>query len=90
MHFFQAQTEASITQLSCVEILCTCVFQGTAPSKVEVRRFYRPEDISPALALESGFWDVFASEEKQAVDVDTLVGKCSVAPEASAGQFLLL
>ena len=59
--------------------------QGGAPSKVEVRRFYRPEDISQQQAYEADFWDVYASEEKLQVDVSGIVSKCSVSLEEQPG-----
>ena len=59
------------------------------PSKVEVLRFYRPEDISQEQAYRSGFWDVFASSEKLCISIDSIVGHCkvAVAVDALEGEF---
>lgn len=64
------------------------VLQSAAPTKVEVRRFYRPEDISPDLAHSSDFWDVFASDEQLEVDVTDIVSKTRVAVGRAEGQHL--
>ena len=53
-------------------------------SKVEVLRFYRPEDISQEEAYRSGFWDVFASSEKLCVSIESIVGHCKVAVAVDA------
>ena len=64
------------------------MLQGTVPSKVEVLRFYRPEDISQEQAYRSGFWDVFASSEKLCVSIESIVGHCKVAVDAPEGESL--
>ncbi len=59
--------------------------QGSVPGKVEVRRFYRPEDISQQQAYQADFWDVYASSEKLDVEVSSIVSKCSVSLEEQPG-----
>lgn len=48
------------------------------PKKVTLKRFYRPEDISIDAAYKAELYEVYSSDEKQCVDVDSLVGRCSV------------
>ncbi|GMH33098.1 hypothetical protein BSKO_00932 [Bryopsis sp. KO-2023] len=50
-------------------------------SKVEVMRFYRPEDVQLDLAYTTSFWDVFASKDKFTIDVASIAGKCKVVSE---------
>uniref|UniRef100_A0A7N0T469 DNA (cytosine-5)-methyltransferase n=1 Tax=Kalanchoe fedtschenkoi TaxID=63787 RepID=A0A7N0T469_KALFE len=45
---------------------------------VKVRRFFRPEDISPEKAYSSDIREVFYSEEKHSSTVDDIEGKCEV------------
>ena len=54
--------------------------QGCAQVKrVEVQRFYRPEDISRDQAYKAGLWDVYASDEKVVIDLASVVGPCQLA-----------
>ncbi|CAM8953919.1 unnamed protein product [Rhodiola kirilowii] len=45
---------------------------------VKVRRFFRPEDISADMAYSSDIREVFYSEEKHSIAVDTIEGICKV------------
>uniref|UniRef100_A0A7N0U3N0 DNA (cytosine-5)-methyltransferase n=1 Tax=Kalanchoe fedtschenkoi TaxID=63787 RepID=A0A7N0U3N0_KALFE len=45
---------------------------------IKVRRFFRPEDISPEKAYSSDIREVFYSEEKHSFTVDDIEGKCEV------------
>ena len=60
------------------------MLQGKAPSKLSLKRFYRPEDISIEHAYQAGLNEVFSSEEKQDVDLDDLEGQCSAVNQADA------
>lgn len=68
-----------IAQLAAVSAGDKKQSKDAAPSKVQVMRFYRPEDISQDQAYKADFWDVYASKEELAVDVDSIVSKCKVA-----------
>ena len=46
----------------------------------QVRRYYRPEDISRDAAYSSEFTDVYESSETTAVPLDAVVAKCQVLP----------
>lgn len=57
------------------------------PLAVQVRRFYRPEDVSQDIAYRAGWWDLYAPQglaEEAAgkaswgVAVDQVYGKCAV------------
>ena len=52
--------------------------------KVEVQRFYRPEDISRQQAYGAGLWEVYASTERETIDLASVVGGCIVAASAPA------
>lgn len=56
--------------------------QGQVPSKVTLKRFYRPEDISIDAAYKAELYEVYSCDEKRCVDVDSLVGRCLVGLEA--------
>ena len=49
-----------------------------------MKRFYRPEDISIDAAYKAELYEVYSSDEKRCVDVDSLVGRCFVGLEAGA------
>ena len=49
-----------------------------------MKRFYRPEDISIDAAYKAELYEVYSSDEKRCVDVDSLMGRCSVGLEAGA------
>ena len=70
-----------------------CYLQGQMPTKLTLKQFYRPEDISIELAYQAELYEVYASEETKSVDVESLVAKCFVAPEPAVPglhtQFLL-
>ena len=51
--------------------------------RVEVRRFYRPEDISKEHAYGADFREVYASDELVLLDMDQIVGPCTVVPAGS-------
>ena len=53
--------------------------QEAKAGKVEVLRFYRPEDISQDEAYRADYWDVYASKEAVWVAVDSIVSKCRVS-----------
>lgn len=48
-----------------------------------LRRLWRPEDISRDAAYKASFSEVYSSEEQQLVELDAIVGKCSVLPAGS-------
>ncbi|XP_028756497.1 DNA (cytosine-5)-methyltransferase 1-like [Neltuma alba] len=47
-------------------------------TKVKVRRFFRPEDISNEKAYSSDIREVYYSEETQIISVESIEGKCQV------------
>ncbi|KAL5196611.1 hypothetical protein ABZP36_000123 [Zizania latifolia] len=49
-----------------------------ASTKVSVRRFYRPDDVSSAKAYKSDIREVYYSEDIVKVTVDMIEGKCKV------------
>lgn len=51
---------------------------------MNLKRFYRPEDISIDAAYKAELYEVYSSDDKRCVDVDSLVGRCFVGPEAGA------
>ncbi len=65
------------------------------PTRVKLQRFYRPEDVSRAVAYEAGLYDVYApvesdKEAEQWVDVEDIMGPCAVtAVGAPYGEFLV-
>ncbi len=62
------------------------VLQSLGEGKVEVLRFYRPDDISQEQAYRADYWDVYASTEKLTVSVSDIVDKCSVSLTKLAGK----
>lgn len=66
----------------------TLAVQGI--SGIEVRRFYRPEDISQDKAYAAGYREVYASDEILSLEVDQVLGPCMVtAPGTDAGELSL-
>ena len=55
-----------------------------AEQRVEVERFYRPEDISHERAYTAGFHEVYASTELLVLDMEEVIGPCIVLPAGSA------
>ncbi|KAK9785341.1 hypothetical protein WJX73_005011, partial [Symbiochloris irregularis] len=56
-------------------------------SGIEVRRFYRPEDISQDRAYAAGYREVYASDEVFSLDLDQVLGPCTVvAPGMPSGK----
>lgn len=49
-----------------------------ADLRVEVKRFYRPEDISSERAYAASFYEVYASDELLMVDLEDVIGHCKV------------
>uniref|UniRef100_A0A7N0RBA2 Cytosine-specific methyltransferase n=1 Tax=Kalanchoe fedtschenkoi TaxID=63787 RepID=A0A7N0RBA2_KALFE len=45
---------------------------------IQVRRFFRPDDISAEMTYSSDIREVFYSEEKHSIAVDTIEGSCEV------------
>ena len=45
---------------------------------VEVRRFYRPEDVGADKAYKTPMWEVFYSEDIETISCDSICGKCTV------------
>ena len=62
------------------------LLQNLSEGKVEVLRFYRPDDISQEQAYQADYWDVYASTEKLTVSVSDIVDKCSVSLTKLAGK----
>ena len=60
--------------------------QNASECKVEMLRFYRPDDISQQEAYQADYWDVYASSEKLMVSVSDIVSKCSVSLPNIAGE----
>ena len=58
--------------------------QGKAPTRVTLQRYYRPEDISRDQAYRASFREVFSSAQEETLDVDDLIGRCTVVTAASA------
>ena len=58
--------------------------QGKAPTRVTLQRYYRPEDISRDQAYRAGFREVYSSAQENILDVDDLIGRCTVVAAASA------
>ena len=58
--------------------------QGKAPTRVTLQRYYRPEDISRDQAYRAGFREVYSSAQEEILDVDDLIGRCTVAAAASS------
>lgn len=58
--------------------------------RVEVRRFYRPEDISQEQAYKASFHEVYASTEKMTFDLDEVIGPCTVLPTGGTCGALLM
>nr|ABD64771.1 Met1 [Volvox carteri f. nagariensis] len=61
--------------------------EAVAPFTIQVRRFYRPEDVSPDVAYRAGWWDLYmpplseGTEETGAMlelSVEEVYGKCDV------------
>ena len=57
---------------------------ATQVKKVEVQRYYRPEDISQDQAYKAGLWDVYASDEKEMIELSSIIGRCQVAGNGAA------
>ena len=53
-------------------------------TRVEVKRFFRPEDISRERAYAASFHEVYASEDLLTLDLDDVVGPCTVVPAGGA------
>lgn len=65
--------------------------QGKVPTKLALKRYYRPEDISVQYAYEAGLNEVFKSDETLDVEIDDLEGQCSVIQgEHATGMSLLI
>ena len=73
--FLNKKSVLLATQTCSSVLLC---HQGQIPTKVTLKRFYRPEDISIDAAYKAELYEVYSSNDKQCVDVDSLVGRCSV------------
>ncbi|KAL3133378.1 hypothetical protein ABBQ38_007248 [Trebouxia sp. C0009 RCD-2024] len=58
--------------------------QGHPPTKITLKRFYRPEDISIDAAYQAELYEVYSSDEKQSVGVDSLMGSCFVGLQPGA------
>lgn len=58
--------------------------QGKAPSKVSLKRFFRPEDISAEHAYQAGLNEIFSSDEKHDAAVDDIECQCSVMNQVDA------
>ena len=58
--------------------------QAKVPTRVTLQRFYRPEDISRDKAYRAGFREVYSSVQEETLDVDDLIGRCTVVAAASA------
>ena len=58
--------------------------QSKAPSKLALKRYYRPEDVSVKHAYEAALNEVFSSDETLDVGIDDLEGRCSVLQEPDA------
>ena len=52
--------------------------------KVEVQRFYRPEDISREQAYKAGLREIYASTERSTIELTSIIGPCRVAAGTSA------
>ena len=61
-----------------------CLQEGDS-TKIEVQRFWRPDDISQEQAYKADFWDVYASNEQIVVDKSEIVSKCIVSLQDSEG-----
>ncbi|KAM0873114.1 hypothetical protein ACQ4PT_038301 [Festuca glaucescens] len=61
-----------------------------ASTKISVRRFYRPDDISSAKAYSSDIREVYYSEDIINVPVDMIEGKCEVRKKADVSNSDLL
>ncbi len=59
--------------------------QASKLEEITVRRFFRPEDISPDTAYRSSYFDVLASSETVDIDVDLVIRPCKVVPEGEWG-----
>ena len=57
--------------------------QGKAPTRVTLQRYYRPEDISRDQAYRASFREVYSSAQEETLDVDDLIGRCTVVAAAS-------
>ena len=49
-----------------------------------MQRYYRPEDISQDQAYKAGLWDVYASDEKESIELSSIIGRCQVAGNGTA------
>ena len=58
--------------------------QGKTPTRVTLQRYYRPEDISRDQAYRAGFRELYSSPPEETLDVNDLIGRCTVVPAASA------
>ena len=71
----------SFARLAVAKCIYTALQAAAVPTKVTLKRFYRPEDISRDHAYKAEFLDVFASTETQTVPVEALVSHCRVVSQ---------
>ena len=48
-----------------------------------MQRYYRPEDISQDQAYKAGLWEVYASDEKETIELGSIVSGCQVQGSGS-------